>query len=423
MAWLGVFAISFATFGTSEYRDSGWLAPALLFGMIANAVGYVLGLPFHDRKAALLVATYAAGAMVIAVVVFSGLTELLALPRTGRVSVVAGLAAAAWLTLWNLARTWGHRATSQMNRVALIAPSQVHAAFVRNLASAADPMLLTGVYDLEDFKLEDFKHDDVRLGRLDAATVIVLAPAYANDPDLFRYVLSRRAAGVEVHTLNKFHDHYLEREPIDLYDAAVTLEHWDAASKPTRFRRFADVCGALALMPLLLLTIPAVVVVNRFGNRGPLFFKQQRVGRDGALFEMYKFRTMVPVESSIGEWTAKADKRITPVGRTLRRLHLDEIPQLINILKGDLAFIGPRPEQPHYVEMLRQEIPHYDLRHLVKPGLTGWAQVTAGYASSIDETAEKLACDLYYVRNRTIGLDLRIVVRTVRGCLLARGSR
>jgi lipopolysaccharide/colanic/teichoic acid biosynthesis glycosyltransferase len=161
--------------------------------------------------------------------------------------------------------------------------------------------------------------------------------------------------------------------------------------------------------------IPFVAVGDLIGNRGPLFYRQPRTGRNGATFEILKFRTMreCPVEDA-ANWTATQDLRITPFGGILRRTHLDELPQVVNILRGELSVVGPRPEQPHVVAELEGKIPFYSVRHLVRPGLTGWAQVKYQYAGTEAETLEKLQYEFFYLRRQGLGLDLRIVGRTAR---------
>jgi lipopolysaccharide/colanic/teichoic acid biosynthesis glycosyltransferase len=185
-----------------------------------------------------------------------------------------------------------------------------------------------------------------------------------------------------------------------------------------RFKRVVDVAVALVgLVPLALVT-PFVLVGNAVGNRGPLLFRQVRVGRNGVEFSILKFRSMVDDDS--GRWTDSADPRVTPFGRVLRRTHLDELPQVWNILRGDLSVVGPRPEQPKYVAELSEKLPFYNLRHLVRPGLTGWAQVKYGYASTETDALEKLQYEFYYLRHQRMSLDARIIARTVRH--VVRGS-
>jgi sugar transferase (PEP-CTERM system associated) len=178
----------------------------------------------------------------------------------------------------------------------------------------------------------------------------------------------------------------------------------------------------LALSPLLAL----LALLIRLDSAGPAVFRQPRVGLGGAVFDLLKLRTMrVDAEAGTGPtWAAPDhDRRVTRLGRVLRALRLDELPQLVNVLRGEMSFVGPRPERPHFVEQLRKVIPYYDQRHNVPPGITGWAQVKFGYGSTIEDAERKLQFDLYYIKNMSPFLDLAIVLDTLKVMLLARGAR
>jgi lipopolysaccharide/colanic/teichoic acid biosynthesis glycosyltransferase len=165
------------------------------------------------------------------------------------------------------------------------------------------------------------------------------------------------------------------------------------------------------------LITPVVAAGDLIANRGRVFYRQPRVGRNARTFDILKFRTMRASEDAqddANDWTVEHDARITPFGQVLRRTHLDELPQVINVLRGDLSIVGPRPEQPQVVEELADKIPFYRLRHLVRPGLTGWAQVKFHYASSDADTLEKLQYEFFYLRRQSLALDVRIVGRTIR---------
>jgi lipopolysaccharide/colanic/teichoic acid biosynthesis glycosyltransferase len=188
-----------------------------------------------------------------------------------------------------------------------------------------------------------------------------------------------------------------------------------------RMKQMVDsAVAALGLVALGVVT-PLVLIGNRLGNRGPLFFRQARVGKNGRPFHILKFRTMRPGDDAT-EWTSADDPRVTRFGAWLRRTHLDELPQVINILAGDLSVVGPRPEQPRYVEELAGKLPFYQLRHLVRPGLTGWAQVKYAYGASQLDALEKLQYEFYYLRHQGLALDLRIIGRTLR-TVARRGGR
>lgn len=182
---------------------------------------------------------------------------------------------------------------------------------------------------------------------------------------------------------------------------------------------------ALSLMGLLmgLLILPVVLIGNLLGNRGPLIYTQTRVGKNGVPFEIYKYRTMIKNAESTGIlFATPGDTRITPFGKFLRKTRIDEIPQFINILKGDMGFIGPRPERPFFVKELAAIMPFYETRHVIKPGLTGWAQVNYSYGESIEESLIKLQYDLYYIKHRSVFLDLNIVIKTFSTVLFYRGQ-
>ncbi len=179
--------------------------------------------------------------------------------------------------------------------------------------------------------------------------------------------------------------------------------------------------GLIVTLPLMAI----IAVALRLDSRGPIIFRQKRVGQDGKLFDLYKFRSMHESADPVAQ-SAPArenDDRFTRVGRWIRRTRLDELPQLYNILRGDMYFIGPRPFVPKQEEDLAEKIPFYRQRWAVKPGATGWAQVNYGYCETVEDNAEKLAYDLFYIRNMSMGLDLLIAFRTVKVLLLGRGSR
>ena len=190
------------------------------------------------------------------------------------------------------------------------------------------------------------------------------------------------------------------------------------------FKRFWETLFLIVVSPLWL---PVVLIVGlwvRLDSAGPVLFYQNRVGLGGRIFSMIKFRSMRPDSESHGaQFAAASDDRVTRVGKIIRKFRLDELPQILNILRGDMAFIGPRPEQSKFAEEFSNTISFYDARHLVRPGLTGWAQVVHGYAASEDETRVKLEYDLYYVKHFSFWLDLLIILKTIKVVLTGFGSR
>ena len=190
-------------------------------------------------------------------------------------------------------------------------------------------------------------------------------------------------------------------------------------------RRLISITISLIGLILTAPLMPFLMLIITLDSKGPVFYTQTRVGKGGRLFKVVKFRTMrQDAEASSGpKWAGDNDPRITRVGKFLRSSRLDEIPQLWCVLKGDMAFVGPRPERPEFIAWLSKEIPYYGVRHMVRPGLTGWAQVKYKYGSTVEDAREKLQYDLFYIKNASIGLDLLIMFQTVKTVLLRRGAQ
>jgi lipopolysaccharide/colanic/teichoic acid biosynthesis glycosyltransferase len=187
--------------------------------------------------------------------------------------------------------------------------------------------------------------------------------------------------------------------------------------------RIFEISASVLGLCIGLVLFPLILIGNAIGNRGKLFYTQERVGKDGMVFEILKFRTMVSnAESSGAVFTTTNDSRVTVFGKFLRKTRIDEFPQFINILKGDMAVIGPRPERPFFVKEIADVMPFYETRHIIKPGLTGWAQVNYAYGATIDDSLIKLQYDLYYIKHRSIFLDLNIAFKTITTVLFYRGQ-
>lgn len=187
--------------------------------------------------------------------------------------------------------------------------------------------------------------------------------------------------------------------------------------------RFFEIVFSLTGLLIGVIILPIILIGNLFGNRGKLFYSQERVGKNGKIFKIIKYRTMVKnaeVEGAV--FATINDSRVTPFGKIMRKSRMDEIPQFINILKGDMAVIGPRPERPVFVNEIAEVMPFYETRHVIKPGLTGWAQVNYSYGETIDDSLIKLQYDLYYIKHRSIFLDVNIIFKTLSTVLLYRGQ-
>jgi len=254
------------------------------------------------------------------------------------------------------------------------------------------------------------------------ASVLVLGEAAAADPLVAERAALVHQAGVKVRSLDDFYDEALGKLPLTSLDRFALMGdieslHGTYAALKRSIDLGLAVIGGVALVAVT----PLVLLGNLIANRGPLFFRQPRVGLRGAEFSIWKFRTMAPGAVDVSGWTKNDDPRITPFGKLLRRTHLDELPQVINIFLGELSVVGPRPEQVVYARQLEERLPFYSARHLVRPGLTGWAQVKYPYAASEEDAFAKLQYDLHYVRHESLATDLRIIWLTIRHVLIDGG--
>jgi len=247
-------------------------------------------------------------------------------------------------------------------------------------------------------------------------------------PDSFvSQMMTVRLKGVPILDMSDFYEQFLLRVPVlQLKDhwfaltQGFTLIHHDIEWK---IKRLIDLVisatGLVVLLPLIIL----IGLIVKFTSRGPVFYNQTRCGHHGNPFRVHKFRTMVAdAERNGAQWAQPGDPRVTPIGRFLRKARLDELPQMWNVLVGDMSFIGPRPERPDFTEELEKEIPYYNLRHLVKPGITGWAQIFYPYGASVEDAKNKLEFDLYYIKNYSLALDLYILLSTMRVMISRSGT-
>ncbi len=239
-------------------------------------------------------------------------------------------------------------------------------------------------------------------------------------------ILDCKMSGVEVVDLPTFFERHVGKIVLE-----VTNPSWLIFSEGFRHSRVKDTVkrGFDISVSLLLLVVASPVMLLTalliyLQDRGPVFYKQVRVGKNWRLFQVIKFRSMVvDAEKHGAQWASKNDPRVTPVGQFIRRTRIDELPQLFNVLKGEMSFVGPRPERPEFVEQFSETIPFYAERHRVKPGITGWAQISYPYGASEKDTVEKLQYDLYYVKNYNLFLDLSILLQTVEVVLWGKGAR
>ena len=240
-------------------------------------------------------------------------------------------------------------------------------------------------------------------------------------------LLDLRVKGCQILEWPGFFEKLSGRIPIDnLSPSYFIFQEGFRKSQVLLFaRRLVSLLAAAVLLAALFPILLVVALLVKIDSPGPVFYTQERVGRGGRIFRVIKFRSMrQDAEGESGpRWAIKNDPRITRIGGILRKSRLDEVPQLINVLKGDLNLVGPRPERPVFVEQLSKAIPYYSIRHTVRPGLTGWAQVEFAYSGTIEESKEKLQYDLFYIKNMSLKLDLLILFKTIKIVLLGRGAR
>ena len=260
------------------------------------------------------------------------------------------------------------------------------------------------------------------------ATMILLLPDAPIDDDIAHDLLEAKLRGSMVVDIRSFYEHVVQRLPLSQINDEWLLQtegfSLNTRGSLRRLKRALDVLISLLLLipaaPIMLIT----AIIVRLESPGPVIYKQDRVGLFEKEFTVYKFRSMrADAEKNGAVWASAQDARVTKFGKFIRKVRIDELPQIWNILKGDMSFIGPRPERMAFVTKLKETIPYYSLRHTVKPGLTGWAQVCYPYGASEEDARRKLEYDLYYIKNMSILLDINIVFKTVGVVLFPKGAR
>ena len=304
------------------------------------------------------------------------------------------------------------------------------------LCSPFSPYEVKGFLD-DDLSIHGLARSASVLGTIDqlrdvaartGANTAILAIPRDRSPRLVRSVLDARLEGINVREMADVYEELSGRIPIRfiadqwlLSAEGFSLLHKEYVQK---IKRLIDIVfsGLLLLLTAPLFGISALAV--RLSSPGPVFYKQERVGRGRKLFTIYKFRSMREnAESGGARWAAEKDPRVTGVGHLLRLTHVDELPQIWNVFRGDMSVIGPRPERPEFVRVLEDAVPYYAVRHTVRPGITGWAQVSYRYGASVEDAVRKLESDLYYIKNMSLFLDLKIILRTIGVVFLADGAR
>lgn len=280
-------------------------------------------------------------------------------------------------------------------------------------------------HHLVDVDLENLRHY-AELHRVDELVVAADQRRGALPMDeLYRC----RVAGIHVTDIASFIERECGKIPLNLLNPSWVIYSRGYRTNDLFVKALKRIFDVLISLVMLVLTLPlmiitALLIMIESGPRTPVFYWQERVGLGGRPFRIYKFRSMrVDAEAGGAVWAKKNDDRVTVVGAFIRKYRIDELPQILNVFTGDMSFIGPRPERPEFVESLTKEIPYYGDRHMVKPGLTGWAQVCYSYGGSTDDAMEKLQYDLYYIKNFSFLLDTMIMIETMEVVLFGKGAR
>jgi exopolysaccharide biosynthesis polyprenyl glycosylphosphotransferase len=297
----------------------------------------------------------------------------------------------------------------------------VHALAFKESSHSTPPMPVTVAIDARPF---DEVLDQIEAGTLQVDAIVLKESRRDLPDDISRRLMQLYFSGVPTYTLELFHQVYWRKIPLyRLNHTWLFQEGFPIAREPVfeRVKRASDVIlatiGILLSIPLI---VPSMVAIW-LGDRGPIFFRQTRIGRNRVPFHILKLRTMRPRSDKDSKYTELGDSRITKVGKFLRNTRLDELPQLWNVLRGDMSLIGPRAEWDELVNSYEKEIPCYHFRHLVKPGITGWAQVNYPYGANLEDTIRKLEYDLYYIRHFSFLIDAAIVLKTIHIMLFGKG--
>jgi lipopolysaccharide/colanic/teichoic acid biosynthesis glycosyltransferase len=423
---LGLSKYHAANIGHYDFTNSFRFAWSIFYVALLCLSAYAVGLPDLARgsRSALVPALAASLVAALAISLMQLVVGSSLLPRF----VVFG--AAIILVPWDVAcavlATGGRTRAEERDRVVAVVSLEEADALRAELGQAPE----RNAAIVHDLRVDAARSDQPKQRPLvesvvrNGATVVVLDREAQNDESIVGQAASLHEAGIRVRTLTLFYDEWLGKLPVwELERVSLMFDIGEVhRARYGRVKRLFDLAVAIVGLVALLVAVPIVLVGDLVANRGSLLYRQDRVGKNGATFRILKFRTMRPdVDAVSTEWTSENDIRITPFGRILRRTHVDELPQFLNVFRGDLSVVGPRPEQAHYVRELAGKIPFYDLRHSVRPGLTGWAQVKYGYAGSESDTLQKLQYEFFYLRHQSLTLDARILGRTIRSVVGSRG--
>jgi len=340
------------------------------------------------------------------------------------------------LIAWRLAYGLSFQTTNRRIPVLILGAGMSGKAIYELLNSPLSPYEVKGFLDDNPAKLGLSRSATVigtceqieEMARDVGAQLAILAIQNNRSPILIKSILNARLKGIDIKEMVDVYEQLTGRIPIrHIADQWLLFAEGFYLLRKEHIQNLKRLIDLFASSLLLVLIAPLFLLVAfaiRISSRGPVFFKQKRVGKDQVVFTIYKFRSMNEnAEQNGAQWASLDDPRVTKIGRFLRLTHIDELPQIWNVFKGDMSLIGPRPERPEFIKLLEREIPHYSIRHSIRPGITGWAQVCYSYGASVEDAFHKAECDLYYIKNMSLFLDFKILLRTIGIVFLGEGSR
>ena len=432
LAMLLAFSISLGRW--ASFSDFGEKAIPITFLFLAFLVSfyifdlYNIRLKFRRTRNLVLIAVALVLTILGTIVFFYATPFSLSRPDFFLVLALTGI----FILLWRLFFSSFFSLAGQQKNILIVGTGRradLISSLIRSIPEFRLVGFITGHPEKEEFSGKKILGDYDSLKWIAAqckVKEIVVTDSLATDNELIRSLINCRMQGITVSDIPKFYENDLQRLPV--HDLS---ERWFLESEGfgrlgnriyNRIKRLSDVLFSFLF---LLLSIPAdalIAILIKLTSPGSVIFRQERVGRNYGPFSLIKFRTMfVTPGRTKPKLTEANDPRVTGIGKILRKTRLDEIPQLINIIKGNMSLIGPRPESPYFVKQLMEKIPYYSLRFTIKPGLTGWAQVNYGYGASIEDAVEKLQYELYYIKNMSLILDVRIILKTIRIMLFGMG--
>ncbi len=389
----------------------------LLTGAAALTIGFYRAEICHDRRR-LLTTTGIAAAIALAILLAFSLGAKAGLPAAHAWFLAELLGV--WLTTMTAIRlvySFAAHHTVPMRRILLVGNDREATAFSARLRAGR-----TGVFDPVVLHAPEISWATLQGNRIWGVVVAAEPEGSAVGP-----LLDCKMRGMRMLSLAGFHEHYLGRIDLDRLTANdLLMTPGFAAGRVNDFvKRCCDIIVGITMLVVMLPLMVLTALAIKIDSPGPVFYRQQRAGKFDKPFTLFKFRSMRTDAEAGGSplWAERRDTRVTRVGRFLRTTRVDELPQLVNVLRGEMSLVGPRPERPHFVEQLSRAIPFYRHRSYVKPGVTGWAQVNFPYGASVEDAREKLSYDLYYVKHRSPLLDAVILISTIRVVLLGEGAR